>query len=894
MMTSAKIRQAFLDFFARQAHAVVASSALVPDDPTLLFTNAGMVQFKDLFLGLEKRSYSRATTAQKCMRVSGKHNDLENVGPSPRHHTFFEMLGNFSFGDYFKCDAIHYAWELLTEVYGLPADRLYCTVFQDDDEAYDIWHDEIGVPTERITRMGEKTNFWMMADTGPCGPTSEIHWDWGPERCTCGQPDCSVGLDNDCGRWLELWNLVFMQFDQAPDGTRTPLPKPGVDTGLGLERIVSVLQDTETNYDTDLFTPLMDRVQELLGDTDAQRAEKIVGYRVIADHSRAMAFLIADGVLPGNEGRAYVLRMIMRRAMRFGKKLGFTGSFLGQVAQVVIETMGHHYHELVAQRDFILAAIAQEEERFQRTLDIGLSLLDQVIVGVEVRGEGVIPGAEVFRLYDTYGFPPDLTEDVAREHGLAIDRAGFEVAMSEQRARARAAQKFGWDEAEEFYRRLNLPATRFVGYETTTAEGRILSIVRDGVSVEEAGESAQVEVALDQTPFYAEAGGQVGDTGRLVAAGGEMVEVTDTRSPLAGLDIHHGRVAAGVIRVGMTVRAEVDEERRWDIMRNHTATHLLHRALREVVGEHARQAGSLVAPDRLRFDFTHLAPLTPAQLTGVEERVNARIRKNLPVTAAYTSYEEAIQAGAMALFGEKYGDVVRMVSINEVTHELCGGTHLQATGQIGFFHIVSEASIGAGLRRIEAVTGRGAEEVVRQRLAILGRAAADLGASPTEVEEKVAALLEALRQERREIARLRRELARRQVEALLAQVEEVQGVRVLAAQVEAADMDGLREMSDWLRDRLGSAVIVLGAVMKGRPGFVAAVTPDLVGRGLHAGKLVNQVARVTGGGGGGRPTMAQAGGRDASRLAEALERGPELVKKSLEERKNKTSHPSGA
>ncbi|MFQ6058366.1 MAG: alanine--tRNA ligase [Anaerolineae bacterium] len=885
-MTSTEIRQAFLDFFASKGHAVVPSSSLIPDDPTLLFTNAGMVQFKDLFLGLEKRSYTRATTAQKCMRVSGKHNDLENVGPSPRHHTFFEMLGNFSFGDYFKREAIHYAWELITQVYGLPADRLTFTVFEDDDEAFDVWHDEIDVPAERIHRMGEKTNFWMMADTGPCGPTSEIHWDWGPERCTCGRPDCSVALDNDCGRWLELWNLVFMQFDQAADGTRTPLPRPGVDTGLGLERIVSVMQGVYSNYETDLFVPLMDRVQELLGDTDAQRAEKIVGYRVIADHSRAMTFLIADGVLPGNEGRAYVLRMIMRRAMRFGKKLGFSGPFLGQIAQVVIETMGQHYHELVERREFVLQAIAQEEERFQRTLDVGLGLLEQVIAGVEARGETVIPGIEVFRLYDTYGFPPDLTRDVAEEHGLAIDQAGFEAAMAQQRERARRAAPFGWDEAEEFYRKLNLPATRFLGYETLTAEGRILSLVRDGVRVEEAGEGAQVEVVLDQTPFYAEAGGQVGDTGRLVAQGGELIEVTDTRSPLPGLHVHYGRVGAGVVRVGMTVRAEVDEERRWDIMRNHTATHLLHKALREVLGEHARQAGSLVAPDHLRFDFTHLAALTPEELTKIEARVNAKIRENLPVTATHTSYEEAIRAGAVALFGEKYGDVVRMVSIDEYTRELCGGTHLQATGQIGFFRLVSEASVGAGLRRIEALTGRGAEEDVRQRLALLERTAAQLQAAPTEVEEKVAALLEEFQQQRKEIARLRRELARRQVEALLGdalspsrgQVEEVQGVKVLAAQVEAADMDGLREMSDWLQDRLGSAVIVLGAVMKGRPGFVAAITPDLVERGLHAGKLVDQVARVTGGGGGGRPTMAQAGGKEADKIGEALELVKKLVR----------------
>ena len=882
-VSSSAIRQAFLDFFASKGHTVVASSPLVPDDPTLLFTNAGMVQFKDAFLGLEKRAYNRATTAQKCMRVSGKHNDLENVGPSPRHHTFFEMLGNFSFGDYFKREAIHYGWEFITGTMGIPADRLIFTVFEDDDEAFGYWRDEIGVPPEQILCMGEKTNFWMMGDTGPCGPTSEIHYDFGPEYCTCGRSDCSVALDNDCGRWLELWNLVFMQFDQATDDARTLLPKPGVDTGLGLERIAAVLQGVYANYETDLFVPLMDRVQELLGHSERERQEHTVAYRVIADHGRAMTFLIADGVLPGNEGRSYVLRMIMRRAMRYGKRMGLDDPFLSQVSQTVMDVMGGHYRELLNRRDFILEVITQEEERFRRTLNVGLNIMDRLMADLAARDERVIPGESAFRLYDTYGFPIDLTRDVAREQGMEVDEAGFSAAMAEQRQRARAAQKFGLDQREELYRRLNLPPTQFVGYDRLDITSEVLALVVDGQPVQRAEAGAEVEVVLAATPFYAEAGGQVGDTGVLEGPSGQ-INVGDTQSPLPGLHVHLGQVAEGSVVVGDTLHAAVDAQRRLDIMRNHTATHLLHKALREVLGEHALQHGSLVAPDRLRFDFSHLSAVTAKELAEIESHVNAGIRLDFPVTPSHTRFERAVELGAMALFGEKYSDVVRMVTIGEgdsdaYSRELCGGTHLSRTGQIGFCTITSESSVGAGLRRIEAVTGRGAEAYVRQRLGLLERTASALQTAPDAIEGRVADLLAEVQSQRREIARLRRELARRQVDDMLGQVVQVDGVPVLAAQVDTADMDGLREMIDWLRDRMGSGVIVLGAVMNERPGFVAAVTPDLVERGLHAGRIVQSIAKVVGGGGGGRPTMAQAGGSDAGKIGQALRCVEDLVRK---------------
>ncbi|UCC77235.1 MAG: alanine--tRNA ligase [Anaerolineales bacterium] len=869
MTSSAEIRRTFLDFFRDRGHTVVPSSSLVPgNDPTLLFANAGMVQFKDVFTGAEKRSYSRATSAQKCMRVSGKHNDLENVGPSPRHHTFFEMLGNFSFGDYFKREAIAFAWEFLTEVMGLDQDRLYPTIFRDDDEACSLWQEVAGVSAARITRLGKKDNFWAMGDTGPNGPCSEILYDRGPEHCTCGGSDCSPGVE--CERWWELWNLVFMQYETRADGTTLPLPKPSIDTGLGMERLTAILQGKDDNYETDLFWPIMKRTQELLGHSDAERKRQLVSYRVIADHSRAIAFLIGDGVLPGNEGRNYVLRLILRRAARHGKMLGFEQPFMAQVLQVVMDIMGAHYAELIERRDFILEAATQEEERFLQTLDTGLNLLDRVMGQVMDAGQTVIPGEEAFRLYDTYGFPLDLTRDVAKEQGLQVDEAGFEAEMRAQRERARSAQRFELGEEQELYRGLNLPATSFAGYEDIASRARVLALVTDGNVKTEISAGEGVQVVLDRTPFYAESGGQVGDMGIIEGPRGR-VQVQDTGHPLPELTVHYGQVIEGAIATGEEVQARVDEESRLDIARNHTATHLLHRALRKVLGDHARQAGSLVAPARLRFDFTHLQPVSGEELLQVEREVNASIRADMPVDAEVAAFDEARKRGAVALFGEKYGDTVRMVKVGaEYSLELCGGTHLRSTGEIGFFKIVSESGIGSGLRRIEALTGRGAEAHVQQRLDMLSQAAAALQVQPSELVHRLEEISGQLRQLEQQIDQLRREAARQTVTQLVSEVQTVAGLPVLAAQVDADSIDRMREMIDRLREQLGSGVIVLGAVIGQRPNLVAAVTPDLVEKGLHAGKLVNRLAKIVGGGGGGRPTMAQAGGRDAHKLADAL------------------------
>lgn len=882
MMTSAEIREQYLKYFEEHGHTRVRSSSLVPDDPTLYFTNAGMVQFKDSFLGLEDRGYSRAATAQKCMRVSGKHNDLENVGPSPRHHTFFEMMGNFSFGDYFKEGAIHFGYELLTDVYGIPPERLYYTIFEDDDEAFDIWVNGVGVAPERVFRMGEKTNFWMMADVGPCGPTSEIHYDFGLEYCTCGREDCSVLLDNDCGRWLELWNLVFMQFDQARDGTRTRLPAPGVDTGLGLERLVAVLQGVYSNYETDLFTNIMDRVQALLGHTDAEREEHIVGYRVIADHDRAMTFLAADGVMPGNEGRSYVMRLIMRRAMRYGKEIGFNEPFLAQVSDSVIETMGGYYTELREREEWIKQVVTQEERRFDRTLGTGLTILGDIVSDLKAQGQKEIPGSDAFRLWDTYGFPVDLTKNVADEHGMTIDRAGYEQEMEAHRERSRVEGQFQVSDEQEVYRRLELPPTEFLGYETTqVSDARVVALVHDGERVERAIQGQAVQVVLDCTPFYAEAGGQVEDTGQIIAPGG-TVTIEDTRSPIRGVIVHYGRVASGAIAQSDLVEAQVDAERRLDIMRNHTATHLLHRALQQTLGGHAQQRGSLVAPDRLRFDFAHLTALTDEELMEIEHQVNERIRADLPVQPRNTTLEEARRQGAMMLFGEKYGERVRIVSIDDYSRELCGGTHLDRTGQIGEFVITGESSVGAGLRRIEALTGRGAERYVREQVELLRDVAGALGVQDlTELKPRLSGLMSELREQRREIDRLRQRVAMYETDSVLSQSVSLDGVNVLATRVEATDMASLRERIDVLRDRLGSGVIVLGSVINDKPQLVASVSSDLVERGLDAGGLVQQVAAMVGGSGGGRPTLAQAGGQDAGRLGEALARVPELVSQAL-------------
>ncbi len=885
-LSSAEIRESFLRFFEERGHRRVPSSSLIPiGDPTLLFTNAGMVQFKDLFLGLEKRDYTRATTAQKCMRVSGKHNDLENVGPSNRHHTFFEMMGNFSFGDYFKKEAIRFAWDLLLNVYEMPLERFWFTIYTDDDEAFEYWKD-VGAAPERILRFGEKENFWAMGDTGPCGPCSEIHFYTGDL-----EKQSAEGVNNS-DEYIEVWNLVFMQFERDASGEMTPLPRPSIDTGLGLERVAAILQGVKSNYQTDLFIPIMLRTQSLLGHSDEDRMRQIVPYRVIADHSRAITFLIGDGVLPGNEGRGYVLRLILRRAARYGRMLGFREPFLAKVADTVIEIMGGHYRELVDRRDFILKTITAEEERFLRTLDTGLDLLDEILSRPDVRSSGVIPGDDAFRLYDTYGFPLDLTKDMAKEHGISVDEEGFRARLQEQKARSRAAAKFGAVMDENVDRYLSvlqelqsqgLLGKEGVGHRYLEAEeldSNVVAILRDGepVSIARAGED--VEIVLAETPFYVESGGQVSDTGIIAGrtAGnghGWEMRIEDVRRPVPGLIVHKGKSVSGSVRVGDPAHAVVDSERRWDIRRNHTATHILHNKLREVLGTHVYQAGSLVAPDRLRFDFTHPMPMTQEQIRRVEELVNQAIMNDYPVEWTVKPYDEAIKVGAMALFGEKYGERVRVVAIGgDLDHawskEFCGGTHVERTGQIGPFIIVSEGSVSASARRIEAVTGRYAVRFMRDHLDLLHRLSGKLGVPPENAEEHLDEVFSEMRSAQKELAKLRREQARSITADLLSKVQEVDGVKVLAAQVDVQDVETMRQMSDWLRDKMRSGLVVLGAVLDGKPVLIAAVTKDMVEKGIKAGDVVRTIAPIMGGGGGGRPQMARAGGKFPEKLPDAL------------------------
>jgi alanyl-tRNA synthetase len=738
-----------------------------------------------------------------------------------------------------------------------------------------------------------------MGDTGPNGPCSEIIYDRGPEHCTCGRADCNLAIE--CERWWELWNLVFMQYETTADGVTRPLPKPSIDTGMGMERVCAVLQGASSNYETDLFWPIIQRTQELLGHSDAQREEGMVSYRVIADHARAVAFLIADGMLPGNEGRNYVLRLILRRAARHGRLLGFKEPFMAQVIQVVVDIMGQHYSELVQRRGFILEAATQEEERFLQTLDVGMNLLDQIVTTVKNSGQTIIPGDKAFRLYDTYGFPLDLTRDVVKEQKLTVDEAGFRAAMDAQRERARAAQRFGVGQEAELYRSLNLPASLFSGYEAHSDHTTVLALVRDGQSQEEVGPGQEVQVVLDRTPFYGESGGQTGDTGTIVGPRGR-IEIKDTRHPLPELTVHYGQVVEGVVRTGEPVEAQVDQERRLDIARNHTATHLLHRALQKILGEHARQAGSLVAPDRLRFDFTHLQPVSREELRQIEREVNVAVRANLPVGTTTTSFEQARAQGAMALFGEKYGDTVRMISMgDDYSRELCGGTHLHSTGEIGFFHILSESSVGAGLRRIEAVTGRGAEAYVQQQLDILSAAADALQTRPAELVQKSAELVEQLGAQQREVDELRSQTVRETAKSVLKKVQVLADVQVLAVSLEAGSVERLREMIDLVRDGLrqmassqeqpvAGSVIVLGTVLNDKATLVAAVSSELVKRGLHAGRLVGDIARPIGGSGGGRPEMGQAGGGEASRIQEALDLVEQKVREALASRPRETEY----
>ncbi len=897
-MTSAEVREAFLDFFQEMKHKVVASSSLVPaNDPTLLFTNAGMVQFKDVFLGLDKRAYDRATTSQKCMRVSGKHNDLENVGPSPRHHTFFEMLGNFSFGSYFKRDAIRYGYELLTRVYGLPADRLAFTVYQDDDEAYDIWVNDIGVNPDRVARMGAKTNFWQMADTGPCGPTSEIHWDKQPELGEDGIIDALVTEDD---RFLELWNLVFMQFNRTqadPDHTGqwdVPLPKPGVDTGMGFERLVAVLQGVEANYETDLFMPIIERTQQLAGMSDTERNANIVPFRVIADHMRAAAFLIADGVLPGAMGRDYICRMVIRRAARFGAKIGFDEPFLADVAEAVIQNMGHHYTELVEKREAIHQAITLEEERFRRTLDRGLAELEEALNRLEEAGQTVLPGTVSFYLKATLGLPVEVIRDICQERNFNVDEAEFKQEEARHIEASGGGQAMGTIEQAEVYQEVLdqliaqdlLPAdgVAYDPYGPPESEGHVLAIIHNGRSVASAITGERIEVVLPATTFYVESGGQVSDTG-VISGPDWRIEVEDMRRPIGGLIVHVGEVVEGTPRVRQPVTATFDVARRNAIRRNHTATHLLHKELRTSLGNHVQQRGSLVAPDRLRFDFSHPQAVSPDELGAIMQAINEAIMRNMPVLPVVKDLESARKEGAMALFGEKYGDEVRTITVgdpdNRYSYELCGGAHVSSTAEIGPFVIVSEGSAAAGIRRIEAVTGLGAARLIKDRLSILRDAAALANTTVTELPERIRALQTELQTSKRESNNLRKTMARYEFDAVLASVQKINDVPVLAAHIQGATADDLRELSDTFRDRNKSGVVVLATTVKDRPQIIVAVTDDLTKRGVHAGKLIKEIASVVGGGGGGRPTMAQAGGKDATRINEALARVPDLVRSVL-------------
>jgi alanyl-tRNA synthetase len=868
-MKSAEIRQRFLDYFASNGHEVVASSPLVPgNDPTLLFTNAGMVQFKDVFLGLEKRPYVRAASSQRCVRAGGKHNDLENVGYTARHHTFFEMLGNFSFGDYFKRDAIRYGWEFMTGELGLPPEKLWVTVFEEDDEAADIWLNEIGVDPARFTRMGASENFWAMGDTGPCGPCSEIFYDHGPtvEGGPPGTPD------EDGDRYVEVWNLVFMQYERAADGTMTPLPKPSVDTGMGLERIAAVMQGVTSNYDTDLLRTLVEAAAQATGAKDMDSAS----LRVIADHIRACAFLIVDGVLPSNEGRGYVLRRIIRRAIRHGYKLGQQEPFFHRLVAPLEAEMGEAYPELTKAREQVERALLQEEQRFAETLDQGMDILEAAIADL---GGDVIPGEVAFKLYDTYGFPIDLTADIARERGLTVDQEGFDSAMEAQRERGRAASVFGAGELVAMAAALkadgvDIAETEFLGYEADSAEGQIRMIVRDGAPVDAASEGDRVTVFLDRSPFYAESGGQVGDTGELTADDAR-VEVTDTQKVGKG-HAHVGMVTAGRIACGDTVTASIDIGRRAAIVLNHSATHLLHAALREVLGEHVTQKGSLVAPDKLRFDFSHFEPVTPEQLRKIEALVNDQIRRNAAAETAVMDFDDAVAAGAMALFGEKYDERVRVLKLGDFSTELCGGTHVSRAGDIGLLKITSEAGIAAGVRRIEAVTGDGALDWVRAGETALSRIAGLVRSTRDDAEDKVRQLLDKSKQLEKEVQKLKSKLASGQGGDLAEQAVDIGGIKVLASRVDGVDPKSLREAVDRLKQRLGTAVIVLGSVEDDKVRLVAGVTRDATDR-IKAGALIGEIAQLVGGRGGGRPDMAQAGGSDPSGMEAALARVPEYV-----------------
>ncbi len=878
MMTGDNIRKAFLDYFGGKEHTIVKSSSLVPnDDPTLLFTNAGMVQFKRTFLGEEKRNYVRAASSQKCVRAGGKHNDLENVGYTARHHTFFEMLGNFSFGDYFKELAIELAWDLMTRVYGIAAEKLWVSVYKEDDEAHQLWSANTGIAGDRIVRLGEKDNFWSMGDTGPCGPCSEILIDRG-EALGCGRPECRVGCE--CDRYLELWNLVFMQCNRDESGKMTPLPKPSIDTGMGLERVAAVVQGVTSNYETDLFLPIMKRIEELSGHSIGESPQIDVCIKVIADHSRAGAFLVADGVLPSNEGRGYVLRRILRRAVRYGRTLGLKRPFLHKTAAKVSRVMKTAYPELMKADDYIKSVIKGEEDRFLSTLETGMGVLEDALGELREQGTSEVPGELMFKMYDTYGFPVDIIQDIVRDEGISVDMAGFEASMQQQRQRSRTAWKgSGAQEAAEAYKELSAQGirTHYIGYDLTSADAQVLMIVRDGESVESASEGDALELVTDKTPFYGQAGGQVGDTGRVGNSDFEM-QVDDTVKDPGNIIIHKGKVLRGTVAKGQSVGLSVDQRRRLAIARNHTATHLLHASLREVLGNHVKQSGSLVGPDRLRFDFTHFSAVDGDTLRNIEELVNERIRQNTSLEIEEMDSEDAFQAGATALFEEKYGDRVRVVTIKTYSKELCGGTHTNRTGDIGLFKIVSEASVAAGVRRIEALTGSVALAYAHEAFDTLHSLAGMLNTRAEELPNRLEKILAHQKGLEKELAAVKTVAVVEASDQLLSEVRVVDGVSVLAQEVSAENPAGLRDMADRLKAKMKSGIVVLGSRTGKKALIVAVVSKDLLER-HHAGKILKQITAIVGGGAGGRPDMAQAGGKKPEKLPEALAAVYDVVSK---------------
>jgi len=874
-MNSNEIRQKFLSFFESKGHRVMPSSSLVPDDPTLLLTAAGMVQFKPIFLGEKKVDFKRATTVQKCLRTT----DIENVGKTARHQTFFEMLGNFSFGDYFKEEAIEWAWEFVTEHLGLPVDKLYATIYEDDDEAFGIWRDKIGLSEDKIFRMGED-NFWSAGPTGPCGPSSEIMYDLGPDF-GCGEAGCTVGCD--CDRYLEVWNLVFMQYNRDEEGNLHPLPKKNIDTGAGLERIARIMQGVRSNFETDVLYPIVKEVADIAGVKYGADPLQDVSIKVIADHSRAVVFLVSDGVLPSNEGRGYILRRLLRRAVLHAKLLGVEKPFIENIIDVVIETMKNPYKELLDNKAFIQRIAIHEEKRFMDTLKQGLIMLDQAIAQAKNENRNTLTGDFVFRLYDTYGFPIELTMEIAEDRGMSVDEETFQNLMEEQRERARAS----WAGEQEFKHaevyaevREEFGETEFLGYEVDEAQATIKAIIRNNVVVTEAMDGDSVELVLNRTPFYAEKGGQVGDKGVIETDSG-MVEVEDTREPLEGVYVHIGKVVSGKVSMDQTAKAMVHVERRQAIRRNHTATHILQWALRRVLGDHVKQAGSLVEAERFRFDLTHFAPLSKEQIRKVEELVNSKIFEGNPVRTFVTSYEFARETGAVALFDQKYGEFVRLVEVGNYSKELCGGTHVANTNEIGLFKITSEGSVGANTRRIEGVTNGAALNYLYKEEDSLQKAASILKAEPAQVPEKIDSLMLTIKEQSQEIQSLKSRLARETIDELLSEARQLDGAKVIVEQVEATDMENLRSYADLIREKAGTAVLLLASTAKNKVLLLAAGTPDMVKAGFNAGNLIKKVAPLVGGGGGGRPDLAQAGGKDPKGIQKALEEAGKEIESML-------------